>query len=214
MENFFIVLFKNKIKKRIIKKYITLINAKTAFTKLINKSENVIFPKMFESGFPCEFEIGLIGKNFNQVEQIYKKDDFGRNTKVKLENKDMEFISVSTYKIEEKIFDIQKNKKIETKELIKTYLNNDGIKMVSTLHNKVIIQRDEYVWMFSTKNDDEADRFVDCLQSFFFTQKKMDCIFVKDFSSSHRKYLFELLENKGYDKKMLYRKFTTYPRLK
>jgi len=214
MENYLVVLFKNKIKKRIIKKFVTINKAQNFYQNLIKKSDNVIFSKKYENGNPSNFELGIIGNNISQDFPVYMKDEFGRNIKVKLENDGMTLISISPYNKEEKIFDLQKNKKIDTQTLIKNYLNDDGVKMISTLHNKIIIQINENVFLFSLKNESESNRFVDCLTKYFFKIKRGDCIFVKDFSSAQRKYLFDVLEKNGIDKKLLYRKFTTYPRSK
>jgi hypothetical protein len=156
----------------------------------------------------------LVELSNKQLIPIYITDEMGRNIKVKLENDGMTLKEIVIYKEEEKIFDIQKNKKITTRELIKNYIKGDGVKMISTLNNKIIIQIDDEVSLFSLKSEVESGRFLDCLMGYFFKIKRKDCIFVKDFSSAQRKYLFEILKNKGIDKKILYRKFTTYPRPK
>ena len=212
--NFFVALFKNKTKKRIIKKFVTYKKAKSFFTKLRNESDNVIFSKEVENGKECKFELGLIELSNKQLFPIYMTDEMGRNVKVKLEDDNMTLVEITPYKMEELLYDIQENEKIDTQSLIKKYIKGDGVKMISTLHNKIIIQKDEKFSMFSLKNEQESSRFIDCLTSHFFKIKRMDCIFVKDYSSAQRKYLFELLEKYGVDKKVLYRKFTTYPRSK
>lgn len=214
MENFIVVLFKNKTKKRIIKKFITYKHAQTFFKNLIKKSDEVIFNKEVESGYECNFELGLVELSNKQLFPIYMTDEMGRNIKVKLEDENMTLVEIKPYKKEELIFDIQKNKKITTNELIKDYLKSDGVKMISTLNNKIIIQINDKVFLFSLKSEKESGRFIDCLSSYFFKTKRGDCIFVKDYSSAQRKYLFEILESMGIDKKILYRKFTTYPRSK
>jgi len=214
MENYIIVLFKNKSKKRIIKKFITYKHSKSFFEKLIKKSDEVIFDKKIESGLDCNFELGLVELSNKQLFPIYMTDEIGRNIKVKLEDNDMTLVEIKPYKKEETIFDIQKNKKITTQELIKDYIKKDGVKMISTLNNKIIIQINDKVFLFSLKTEKESSRFIDCLSNYFFKIKRTDCIFVKDYSSAQRKYLFEILNNCGIDKKMLYRKFTTYPRSK
>jgi hypothetical protein len=214
MENYLVVLFKNKLKKRIIKKFITHKKADNFFKKLIKENENVIFSKEIESGHLCKLEIGLVSLNSKQDFPVYKKDELGRNVKIKIEDDGMTLLEIREYKKEETIFDIQKNIKIDTQTLIKNYLKGDGVKMISTLHNKIIIQINENVFLFSLKNESESDRFIDCLTKYFFKIKRGDCIFVKDYSSAQRKYLFDILEKSGVDKKMLYRKFTTYPRSK
>jgi hypothetical protein len=123
----------------------------------------------------------------------------------------MTLISISKYNIEESLYDVQTNSKIDTVDFIRKYLKKDNIKMVSSLHNKIIIQNEDKINLFSLKNSSEANRFLDCISSYFFKIKRGDCIFVKDVSSAQKKYLINLLSNSGYDKKMLYRKFTTYP---
>jgi hypothetical protein len=206
-----VVLFKNKKKKKIIKKFVTLSRAKNYFEELINKSNEVIFEVLVENGKDCKFELALIEMSSNQNAPVYMTDDFGRNVKVKLEENNMSISSIKPYKEEDLIYDVGNKKKITTQEFIKRYLRGDGLKMISVLNNKIILQRDEKIDLFSLKNESECSRFIDCLSSYFFKIKKGDCLFIKDYSSPQRKYLYELLESNGFDKKVLYRKFTTYP---
>jgi len=211
MSNYLVVLFKNKKKKKIIKKFVTLSRAKNYFEELINKSNEVIFEVLVENGKDCKFELALIEMSSNQNAPVYMTDDFGRNVKVKLEENNMSISSIKPYKEEDLIYDVGNKKKITTQEFIKRYLKGDGLKMISVLNNKIILQRDEKIDLFSLKNEPECSRFIDCLSSYFFKIKRGDCLFIKDYSSPQRKYLYELLESNGFDKKVLYRKFTTYP---
>jgi len=211
MENYLIVLFKNKKRKRIIKKFVTLSRAKLFFNKLIVESDEVIFDTLIENTKDCKFELGLIEMVTNQSAPVYITDEYGRNIKVKMEDDGMSILQIKPYREEELIFDIQKKKKITTKDLIKTYLKTDGLKMISVLNNKIVVQKDEDIKLFSLKNEKESSRFIDCLSSYFFKIKRGDCLFIKDYSSPQRKYLYSLLESNGFDKKVLYRKFTTYP---
>ena len=112
---------------------------------------------------------------------------------------------------EEELFDYKKKKKIQTKELIQKYLGGTDVKMISGLNNKVVIQREEKCDLFTLKSQDEVNRFLDSLSSYFFKIKKVDCIIVKDTSKAQRKYLYEILESKGFSKGFLYRKFTSLP---
>jgi len=211
MENYLIVLFKNKKRKRIIKKFVTLSRAKSFFNKLINESDEVIFDVLIENTKDCKFELSLIEMVTNQSAPVYITDEYGRNIKVKIEDDGMSILQIKPYREEELIFDVQKKKKITTKDLIKTYLKTDGLKMISVLNNKIVVQKDEDIKLFSLKNEKESSRFIDCLSSYFFRIKRGDCLFIKDYSSPQRKYLYSLLESNGFDKKVLYRKFTTYP---
>jgi hypothetical protein len=212
MENYLVVLFKNKKRKRIIKKFVTLSRAKSFYENLIEKSNEVIFEVLVENAKECKFELGLIDTNPNQSAPMYMTDEYGRNVKVKLEdNTGMSIIKMSPYRQEELIYDVETNRKITSNDLIKKYLKGDGLKMVSVLNNKIVVQKDEIIKLFSLKNEQESSRFVDCLSAHFFKIKRGDCLFIKDYSSPQRKYLYSLLESNGFDKKVLYRKFTTYP---
>ena len=212
MSNYLVVLFKNKKKKKIIKKFVTLSRAKNYFDGLIEKSNEVIFEVLVENGKECKFELGLISLSSNQSSPVYMTDEFGRSIKVKLEENGMSILNLKPFRDEDLIYDVRNKKKITTQEFIKRYLKGDGLKMVSVLNNKVILQRDEKIDLFSLKNESECSRFVECLSSYFFKIKRGDCLFIKDCSSPQRKYLYELLESNGFDKKVLYRKFTTYPK--
>lgn len=206
-----VVLFKDKKKKRIINKFITPSKAKDFFNKKMKESSDVIFDVKYESGKEVDYEMGIIHMSSKQEVPIYLTDDLGRNLRVKLDEPGMTLILISPYKKEEKVFDIQTKKKIEVQRLIKTYLKGEGVKMISMLNNKVIIQDEEKVFLFTLKNESEASRFIDCLSNYFWKIKRGDCLFVKDFSKPQKKYLYQLLENKGFDKSILYRRFTSLP---
>lgn len=212
MENYLIVLFENKVKKKIIKKYITYNKAKNYFDSCLKKNEEVIFNKEVKNGFEAKYELGLVEMSNKQLLPVYLTDEMGRNIKVRLENENMTLIQISDYKIEEEIYDHQSKKKIDSHTLIKKYIKKENIKLVSNLNNKLIIQNEEQISIFSTKNENESLRLLDSLSMYFFKNKRGDCIFVKTISSAQKKYLIDLLSSKGFDKKMLYRKYTTFPR--
>jgi hypothetical protein len=210
MVNYFVVLFKNKLKKKIIKKFVTLKKATQFYEKKMAESDNVVFDVIIETAKECQYELGIVELSSRQLVPVYMTDEMGRSKKVKLEDEGMTLFKIAPYKKEESIFDIQTGKKILTQEFIKKYLKSDGLKMISVLNNKIVVQNDEVINLFSCKNESESSRFVDCLSSHFFKIKRGDCLFIKDYSTPQRKYLYSLLESKGYDKKVLYRKFTTY----
>ena len=209
-----VVLFKNKIRKRIIKKFITFKKSKLFYDKLMSESDSVIFDIQFENGKECNFELGVVELSNNQLLPIYLTDEMGRSVRVKLDEDNMTLSQISKYKKEELLYDVQTKKKVTTQEIIKKYLKRDGLKMISVLNNKIILQIEEDVYLFSLKSESESSRFVDCLSLYFFKIKRGDCLFIKDYSSAQRKYMYNLLESKGIDKKILYRKFTTFPRSK
>jgi hypothetical protein len=211
MENYIVVLFKNKKKKRIIKKFITFTRAKQFYDKLVRESNEVLFEIKIEAGNECNYEIGIVEMSSKQLVPVYMTDEFGRNVKVKLDEDGMTLFKIQPYKKEETVFDIKTGKKITMSDLIKKYLKGDGLKMISVLNNKIVLQEDEKIHLFTLKSESESSRFVDCMSLHFFKIKRGDCLFVKDYSTAQRKYLYSLLESNGIDKKILYRKFTTLP---
>jgi len=214
MENYLVVLFKDKKKKKIIKKFITLSRAKQFYDNLIEKSNNVIFEVKVESGKDCKYELGIIELSGKQLIPVYMTDELGRNIRVKLDEDEMTLLKIEPFKKEELIYDIREGKKISSENFIKKYLKGDGLKMISVLNNKIILQEDEKVYLFTLKSESESSRFVDSLSTHFFKIKRGDCLFIKDYSTAQRKSLYKLLESSGIDKKILYRKFTTSPQSK
>ena len=214
MENYIVVLFKNKKKKRIIKKFITFSRAKQFYEKLIKESNEVLFEIKVEAGKECNYELGIIEMSSKQLVPVYMTDEFGRSIKVKLDEDGMTLFKIQPYKKEETIYDIKEGKKITMSDLMKKYMKGDGLKMISVLNNKIVLQEDEKIHLFTLKSESESSRFIDSMSLHFFKIKRGDCLFVKDYSTAQRKYLYSLLESNGIDKKILYRKFTTLPRSK
>ena len=211
MENYIVVLFKDKTKKKIIKKFVTFKRAKSFYDKLVKESNEVIFNVEVEAGKECKYEIGIVEMSSKQLVPVYMTDEFGRSIKVKLNEDGMTLFQIQPYRKEELIYDIKEGKKITVQELLKKYMRGDGLKMISVLNNKIVVQEDEKINLFTLKSEKESSRLVDCLSLHFFKIKRGDCLFIKDFSSTQRKYLYTLLESHGFSKQVLYRKFTFLP---
>jgi hypothetical protein len=211
MENYMVVLFKDKTKKKIIKKFITFKKAKSFYDDLLKKSNEVIFNVEVEAGRDCKYEVGIVELSSKQLVPVYMTDEFGRSIKVKLNEDGMTLFQISPYKKEELIYDIKEGKKITVQDLIKKYMRGDGLKMVSVLNNKIVVQEEEKINLFTLKSEKESSRLVDCMSLHFFKIKRGDCLFIKDYSSTQRKYLYTLLESNGFSKRVLYRKFTSQP---
>jgi hypothetical protein len=209
---YFVVLFKDNVKRKIIKKFSNLKNAKDFFDNLKKKSEDVSFPKKIENGKPCSFAVGLIAEGNSKDELIFIKDEFGRNIKVKFDDDKFSLLGISPYNLEEELFDVKKKTKITLDEILAYLRGVDTLKVVYCLNNKVVIQKDDEYRLFSLKTEEESVRFIDILSEKFYSSKRKDCMFVTDTSTPQRKYLLKLLSENGFDKKSLYRKFTTFPR--
>jgi hypothetical protein len=210
-ENYLIVLFKNKRKKKIINKFKTHKRAKEFFDNLLSESNSVIFDKQYENGVKSKYEIAILERMSGTMLPIFLKDELGRNIKVELDDENYKIIKIEDYKEDEYILDYSNSNKLTTKEFIKTFLDPSGFKLISKLNNKIIVQNDDKINLFTLKNEDDSLRFVDSLSEYFRLHKRFDCIFVKDYSTQQRKYLYELLVNNGFPKSYLVRRSTTHP---
>ncbi len=211
MDNYIIVLFKNKIKKKIIKKFKTFDRAKKFYDDLVKNNESVIFEMKTENGKPCDYEIGFLERVISH-RPYFVRDQFGRQIKIDLDDPDFNITIINQYSKEELIYDVSKSKKITVQTLLKQYLPKIGIKMISKLNNKIVIQNDDKINLFSLKSEDDCDRLMDSLVSYMLNEGRFDCILVKDSSKEQKKYMYDLLSENGYSKSVLYRRFTTYKR--
>jgi hypothetical protein len=206
---YLIVLFKNKERKKIIKKFKTLDRAKKFYESKIN-DDGIYFDKKVENGKNCNFELALVETDPDEFENYFIKDDLGRQVKIETDDSRYKIMKISNYKIEDFIYDIQKNKRLNFITFIRNYIPREGIKLVSKLNNKVVIQNDENFFLFSLKSEDESKRFLTALEDYMLSNNRMDCIIVSDDSNRQKKYLYELLSSKGISKSMLYKKSTTF----
>ena len=208
---YMIVLFKNKVKKKIIKKFKTFKRAENFYKTLIDKSENIIFSKQYDNGFESNYELGLLEPKSNNINSLFIKDNIGRQIKVELDENEHIIAKINPYNIDEFFLDYNTKKKINTTTFIKKYLDSPGLKMVSKLNNKIIVQNDDVFKLFTFKNDDDSSRFIDSMLSYFLELKRIDCMFIKDYDTNQRKYLYNILTEKGFPKSYLFRQSTTHP---
>jgi hypothetical protein len=211
MPNFLIVLFKNKTKKKIINKFMTEKRANEFFNNLIVKSDNVVFERNYENGVRSDYELAILKKTTSKIEDFYIKDELGRQVKVDLDDDGYHIFKIKNYYIEESFHDYQTKKKINSEKFISKYLKKSGVKLVSKLNNKIIVQHDTNYYLFTFKTVEDSSRFIDNLSDKFISEGRIDCLFVKDSSSAQKKYLYELLESVGYPRQYLFRHSTTYP---
>lgn len=209
MDNYIIVLFKNKIKKKIIKKFKTYKRAKKFYDDLLSESESVIFNMETENGEDSTYEIGFVERIIAH-RPYFVRDKFGRQIKIELDDPDFNLTILSQFKKEELIYDVEKSKRITVPLMLRQYLPKVGVKMISKLNNKIIIQNNEKINIFSLKNEDDCNRLMESLSSYLMIKGRIDCILVKDTSKDQKKYMYDLLSENGFSKSVLYRKFTTY----
>jgi len=180
------------------------------YKNLLDENEDIIFDTKTQNGNSVKYELALLEKKGNQLFPIYTKDEYGRNVKLEFDSDEYNIIKISEYREPELIHDYQTKNKINVNTFLSKYLSKQGVKMVSKLNNKIIVQNEEDINLFVLKSDNDALRFIESLTERFVKLKRGDCMFVNDSSAPQKKYLYTLLEEKGFNKDFLYRKETTY----
>ena len=203
-------MFKNKKKKRIIKGYKSEKRASEKFKSLI-KENNVEFEMLHENAEKCKFELALLTNQDAFQLPMFQEDDLGRNQEVFISSEtDYTIRQIKPFKIEEKIYDWNTNDRISFETLIKKYCIKKEMKSISTLHNKLVIQINENFFVFSLKNVEDSHRLLETMENYYRKNSRNDAIFVKDVSTTQRKWMYDLLIKKGFDKQKLYRQTTTF----
>jgi hypothetical protein len=210
LNNFNIVLFKNNKKKKLIKTFITQKKATERYKTLLDKNKTIYFEKKVENAEYCDFYLAIVTNQKQLQKTLVIKDELGRNKVVDLEDPDFIFLDFQPYKIEELIFDWQTKKKIKFLDFIKKYCASQELKSIYCLNNKVCVQINEDVNMFSLKDKYESDRFLGVVENYFIENDRNDALFIRDVSIAQRKWVYEILVDKGFDKSYLYRLKTTF----
>ena len=207
--NFTVILFKNNKKRKILKSFVREHVALEYYNKKLKESSEIIFNKEYENGSKCNYKLALASKTC-EFEQLYYTDEIGRNISINPKISDNLYIKkIGMFNKEEKLYDVQENKKITFNKFVKKYLDKDKTIMLSKLNNKVVVQEDDDYSLFSLKTEDDCERFLRIVES---KVEKKNFIIVRDFTSPQRKYLYDLLVEKGYDIDFLYRTSTTHPK--
>ena len=210
LTNFLVVLFKNKLRQKIIKKFIGKDNCYKFYNKFIS-NQNIYFPVEFENGKECKFEIAVLELN-GKLSSTIHRDEFGRNIDHKVEGTDYMIVKIQNFKYEERVYDISDKKKLTFLEVINQFSKNKDLKSVFKINNKVVFQSDESIKVYSCKTDFESKRFLDELQRYCIENKKTDYLISYSEDVAHKKELYRILTSKGFDIKMLYRHSTTHPK--
>ncbi len=205
-----VVIFKNKKKFKLVNKYATLEGAKNSFNRLMEKSNKVLFHKEVVNRTKSYFELSILQTSSKKKNPYYIKDEYGRQIKVEFDDSSYHVIKMEKFYEEEKFLDKINNKKITIYDFINNYLKpKKGLKMISKLNNKVILQVDNSVDLFVFKDYNDSDRFIDVLFNYLKSKKIKDCMLVKDYSTAQRIDLYNILEKLGISRKFLYRHNTS-----
>ena len=193
-----------------VKKVLATSNVKRNIYSKFNKflrEKKPLFILNYTKRKNTSFELGVIS-TIPSESGIYKKDELGRNVIVNIDYQNYFLHDLSSYWVEEKVYDHQIKKRIFFNTFINNYTQSKNIKHIFTLNNKLIVQENDKYFLFSLKTTQDSQRFLDCIKKHLYKYGRSDCLLIPDTSTVQRKELYRLLEIQGFNKKMLYKHFT------
>lgn len=213
MENYQIVLFRNRIKQKVLRKYK---NRNTCFQKYKNllNDNNVKFEIKYENGQPVNYELLLICENCDYNKSLFQSDEIGRNVELKTNNSKYKILESNTYNLNEKFTDYQTKRRITIDQLISIYFKNKSLKNVFSLNNKLFIQEDETINCFVLKNNSDSERLLEIILYLSENSNEINIIYMKYRETIDKKQIYTTLQNYGFPKNFLYRQYVNYPKKK
>lgn len=154
------------------------------------------------------FELALIYPNNRWVSSVYVKDSLGRNVEAKIEEGKFRIKEIIPYWEEELIYDYQTKKRIRYHELMNLILPITEIGQIFTLNNKLIIQVEDDIKLFSNKNLTDSERLFEIIKTDLLKRKRGNFIFVRDVTTHQRKLLYDMLVSKGFKREELSRHYS------
>jgi hypothetical protein len=214
-----------KNRKTTFRYFIYLFRNKEAF-KLLHKSakKETILDKWFEfkTQKPPLFlkenngkkrtilknELVLIYPKNYRKKPIFDKDELGRLIELKLNNENYIIKEKIPYWEEELIYDFDIKKRIRFHEVMEYIETIHEICQIYKLNNKVVIQTDEMIKLYGNKNLSDSNRLFNLIMEQLLIKKKINFLFSRDVSTSQRVQLYDILEKRGYSRKLLFRHYS------
>ena len=206
-KKYHIILFNNKKKKRVLFSSNIRKTVNKKYSEL-NKKTKPIFPLLLLNDVDCEFELSIVTKSVGVESGTVVKDSMGRWVTTTINHDDFSFVKLSPHQVTGTVYDHKSKNKITVEFMLDKYLPKRTFCHLFSLNNKIIIQNDDDLSVFSLKTVPECHRLMDCLSSHFTKNTIMNCLLVKDTSTVQRKQLYKLLIEKGFKKPFLYKHYT------
>lgn len=154
------------------------------------------------------YELALIFTNNRWAKKTYVRDSLGRLVEAKIEDDKFRIKEIIPYWKEELIYDFQKKSRLRYHQILEQILSMTGVGQIFTLNNKLFVQVDDEIFLFGNKNIKDATRLFEIIREDVLKKKKTNFLFVRDVTTSQRKNLYKILEEKGYKRTELFRHYS------
>jgi hypothetical protein len=206
---YLVVLFCNNKRHKILYRC----NKRSTINKYWEKIKNDVPPKFVKlqggkRDKVLNYEVGLIYPFRKLSKTIWKKDELGRSNKVIFESETYSLKALIPYWEEELIYDYTNKKRIKYDQLVDIILTYTSLTQIFILNNKLFVQNDNDVRLFSNKNINDAERLLVTLRTDLIRQNKGNFLFIKDINTRQRKNLYDMLIEKGFSRTELFRHYS------
>ncbi len=206
---YFIVLFCNKKKVRILRKCMKKNTIYNHWYELkTQKKPPFIKLQGGKRKQELKFELGLIFPNNKWSKPTYIRDDLGRNVEIEMNDKRFRIKEIIPYWEEELIYDFMSKKRIHYDKMMDIILKVEDISQIFTLNNKLFLQVENDIRFFGNKNINDTQRLFDIVKQDIIKRKRNNFIFIKDITTFQRSQLYEMLEAKGFKRSDLFRHYS------
>jgi hypothetical protein len=207
---YFIILFCNKKRKRLIHKSAKRSTIQEVWYELRSERKpRYVKTNSGKQRTPQNYELALIYPNNRWAVKTYGKDELGRNVELNVINDGKQRIKeIIPYWEEELIYDFDTKTKIRYHEFLEILLSVEDISQIFTLNNKILLQIEDNFRMFGNKNITDALRLFDLIKEDILKKKRGNFFFVKDITTHQRKLLYNMLETKGFKRTELFRHYS------
>jgi hypothetical protein len=206
-KKYHIILFNNKKKKKVLFSSNIRKTVNKKYNELTKKTKP-IFPLLLLNDVECDFKLAIITKSEGFEDGSVVRDDVGRWVTTTINHDDFSFVKLTSYQVTGTVYDHKSKKKITVEDMLDLYLPKRNFCQLFSLNNKIVIQNDDDISIFSLKTVPECKRLMNCLSTHFNKNSIMNCLLVKDTSTIQRKQLYKLLTEKGFKKPFLYKHYT------
>lgn len=141
-------------------------------------------------------------------DSFFVRDSLGRNIEARLDDDKFRIKEIIPYWEEELIYDHDLKKRIRYYEMMKYITSITEVAQIFTLNNKLFVQVDDNIKLYSNKNIDDTIRLFEIVREDLIKRKMGNFIFVKDLTTHQRTLLYNLLESKGYKRTELFKHYS------
>lgn len=205
---YLIVIYKNKKSYKILHKK----TFQKTILRLWDDEIRFIKPRFYieygKRGLPIKFELALLYPKDRTNKVLYVKDELGRNKVIELLDEKHKIKKIIDYYIEQTVFDLNNRKRLRYFELLNKIKEIKEFSQLFTLNNKLIIMNENITEIYGNVCNKTCIKLFSLIKEDLINEGITNFLFVRDIRTDQRKKLYNLLVEKGYKRRELFRHYS------